>query len=301
LAVARPKLIADHLNIPLILLPQTYGPFAGIHTKRIARDAVLSARMAWARDHRSFRALKQLVGDKFDPAIHREGVDIAFTLPAEDPGPKLDAQVRRWIEEAQSQPLFGLNVSGLIALDPQSDRRFGFKANYVDALVLFLRDIMTRNASRFLLIPHVMTPIGIPESDAEACLGVLNRLPPDLQRRVAVTPTKLSEREVKWVISKLEWFCGTRMHSTIAALSSTVPTAAIAYSDKTLGVFETCGLGDQVIDPRKLETAEVVERLTHSFDSRGALREVLKQAIPDVRSQAQEQFLCITETLKDWA
>ena len=26
--------------------------------------------------------------------------------------------------------------------------------------------------------------------------------------------------EMKWIVRKLEWFCGTRMHSTIAGLSS---------------------------------------------------------------------------------
>ena len=52
----------------------------------------------------------------------------------------------------------------------------------------------------------------------------------------------LDASEVKWCISKLDWFVGSRMHATIAALSSGVPCAAIAYSRKFRGVFATLGV-----------------------------------------------------------
>ncbi len=51
------------------------------------------------------------------------------------------------------------------------------------------------------------------------------------------------------------------MHSTIAGLSSGVPTATVTYSDKALGVFELCGQEDHVIDPRIFDTEQVVARL----------------------------------------
>lgn len=301
LSVARPKLIANYRNIPLVLLPQTYGPFRNKRARRIAREAVLAARMAWARDPRSFKALKDLVDEDFDASRHREGVDMAFTLEAVDPGPKLSDQVRDWVEDSRNQPLVGMNVSGLIALDRHSNRRFGLRASYVDALVRFLHTLMQKHDVRLLLIPHVMTAPGAPESDAEACVRVAEKLAPEFHPRVSVTPTNINEREVKWVISRVQWFCGTRMHSTIAALSSGVPTAALAYSDKTLGVFESCGVGDQVIDPRKLGTHTVIDRLIDSFDSREQNRRILAATIPEVKSRAEEQFRCIVDILKEIA
>jgi polysaccharide pyruvyl transferase WcaK-like protein len=299
MAVTRPKLIAAYRRVPLILLPQTYGPFRSERARRIARDAVLAARMAWARDPRSFRALQELVGEGFDPSRHHEGVDMAFSLEAVAPGSKLTDRMRDWLEDSRNQPTVGLNVSGLIALDQHSHRRFGLRADYTDALVRFAREIMNRHEIRLLLIPHVMTSPGTPESDAEACLRIADELGADFRSRVATTPTDLTECEVKWVISKLDWFCGTRMHSTIAGLSSGVPTAAVAYSDKTLGVFESCGVADQVIDPRKLNTEQVVERLIDSFDSRAEKRRLLSTSIPNVKSRAEKQFRCIVDALKE--
>ena len=298
-SIVRPKLIAKRRGIPLVLLPQTYGPFRSDRKRRIAREVVSAARMAWARDRHSFEALKGLLGSNFDESRHREGVDMAFNLRTVDPGEKLGPEIRQWIHEKPNHPLIGLNVSGLIALEhDRARRRFGLRANYLDALIGFIRAVMQEPDLRLLLIPHVMSPLGSPGSDAEACLRVLDELSPGLTSRIRIAPTHLDECEVKWLISKMDWFCGTRMHSTIAALSSGLPTAAIAYSDKTLGVFESCGVENQVIDPRKLETQTVVERLVESFERRAQTRQVLSTTIDGVKARAAEQLRCTTEMLK---
>jgi polysaccharide pyruvyl transferase WcaK-like protein len=96
----------------------------------------------------------------------------------------------------------------------------------------------------------------------------------------------------------MDWFCGTRMHSTIAALSSGVPTAAIAYSGKTRGVFDSCGMEDQVIDPRQLETQSVVEQLIESFELRAQTKQRLSTTIGGVKARATEQFKCVTVMLR---
>ena len=71
------------------------------------------------------------------------------------------------------------------------------------------------------------------ESDLRACRQLVDKLGQAAQGRVRILSGQYSEMEIKWVIAQLKWFCGTRMHSTIASLSSGVPSAAIAYRDKT--------------------------------------------------------------------
>jgi polysaccharide pyruvyl transferase WcaK-like protein len=92
------------------------------------------------------------------------------------------------------------------------------------------------------------------------------------------------------MISKMDWFCGTRMHATIAGLSTGVPTATISYSDKALGVFESCGQGAEVFDPRVLEGNEIVERLMDSYRRRGETRSSLGNAVREVKAQAVAQM-----------
>ncbi len=296
--IVRPKLIAAQRGIPLVLLPQTYGPFRAPETEQVARTAVLGAEIAWARDARSFDALKSLLGDSFDPERHRQGVDMAFNLGPTNPLEKLSPETRGWLEDKSYGSLVGINVSGLVALNPEEARsRFHLRADYPSALRSFIERLVEEHDVRVLLIPHVMSPPGVPESDAEACERILQSLSEKTRKHVRVTPTSLDECEVKGLISRVDWFCGMRMHSTIAALSSKVPTAAVAYSDKTRGVFESCGVGDQVIDPRKLDTQAVIDCLNASWTQRARTANVLAASIPEVKNLATQQFATIVSAI----
>ena len=274
----------------LVLLPQTYGPFASTRNRRIAQDIVRRSAMAWARDERSFEVLRELLGGAFDPARHRSGVDVAFGLPAVKPSEDALGAAAAWLDD-RSSPLVGVNVSGLLMNQPDTaSRQYGFKADYTQAVISLLRRLLKDSNARILLIPHVVTPPGHYESDIEACNRVADAVAGEAGGRVAVLPALHDPREVKWVISQLDWFCGTRMHSTIAALSAGVPAAAIAYSPKTLGVFETCAQGAHVADPRHCDTDEVVERLWQSWSARDDARESLQAALPAVLRRAEEQM-----------
>jgi polysaccharide pyruvyl transferase WcaK-like protein len=158
---------------------------------------------------------------------------------------------------------------------------------------------MQQTDARLVLIPHVMSDPQYTESDYAACEKVAAQIAEDYQSRVFVSPSTLDQNQVKWLISNMDWFCGTRMHSTIAALSRGVPTAAIAYSDKTKGVFETCGQAEEVYDPRDLDTLAVVDGLRSSYQRRNELQQSLKTSLPNVMARADEQLSVISNCILD--
>jgi len=281
------KIVLEN-RVPLILLPQTYGPFSASKNRGVAEGILRQARMAWARDERSFARLKELLGSSFDPERHGCGVDVAFGLESVKPNQPLPETILRWLED-RTLPVAGINVSGLIYNDQAgAARSYGLKAGYREVILGLVRRLLKESDCRIVLVPHVVTPPGHYESDVEACAAVAVSAGSD--GRVAVLPALEDPRPVKWVIGQLDWFCGTRMHATIAGLSSGVPTAAIAYSDKTLGVFETCGQGGQVADPRVLGTGEMVEWLLASWRGRGEAGAALRAALPGVLRRAEEQM-----------
>jgi polysaccharide pyruvyl transferase WcaK-like protein len=277
------KRLALALRKPLILPPQTYGPFRTVEARREAEQCVRGAAMAWARDDRSFVVLRGLLGDCFDPARHMCGVDVAFLLPQRDGSglvPRLDP----------SEPRIGLNVSGLIWNRPDHAReRYGLRADYRRAVVTLVERLAQAGAGRVVLVPHVCTSPGHFESDRDACVGVLDGLKPATRERVIVAEDTADPCEVKGLIASCAWFCGTRMHSTIAGLSCGVPTATIAYSDKALGVFDTCGQGEHVHDPRRQDTEALVEGVMKSFEGRRRAAESLRAQLPAVLSRARDQ------------
>lgn len=296
--VMLPKRIAIENRVPLVLLPQAYGPFKSDRARSVARDVIQRASACWARDARSFGVLRDLLGGTFDPVRHRLGVDVAFGLRAARSECLEKTDAAAWLNKAAGAgPLLGFNVSGLIWNSADGGRgRFGLRADYRRAVLDFLGRALERSGCRVLLVPHVVTPAGHFESDIQACEDVGAALAGRCSGRVLVAPTPEGPGEAKWMISRCDWFCGTRMHATIAALSSGVPAASIAYSDKTLGVFETCGQGEHVHDPRRLDTGELVDRVLDSWERREEARASLAGRLPGVLEQARAQMDEIAST-----
>jgi len=291
------KRLALAHGVPLILLPQTYGPFNDPRRLKIAERIVARAAMAWARDRRSFDTLRQLVGENFDPRKHQCGVDLAFGLQAVEPD-TVPAELAGGMAK-DAPPLVGLNVSGLIYNAPELARaHFGLKADYRAIIHELVERLLRETDCRLMLVPHVLSDARYVESDGTACATVLERLSEADRRRVFALPRIYDPGETKWIISHCDWFCGTRMHSTIAGLSSGVPTAAIAYSLKTAGVFETCGQGEHVADPRTTDTQEVIDQLWRSWQVRGTAKATLDARLPQVFAQVEHQHDAIAQTIR---
>lgn len=279
------------LGKPLILAPQTYGPFQSDDTRRRASAIVRRAAMAWARDARSFETLRQLLGDAFDPERHRLGVDVAFGMKPQEPASEAIGALPFDAVRGAGRRVAGFNVSGLIWNNPEAARtRYGFRADYREVVVRFLTRLLEREDVELLLVPHVLAPRGHVESDEDACDAARAALPERLRSRAHVLRGVDTAPQVKWVIARCDWFCGTRMHATIAGLSSGVPTAAIAYSVKTAGVFETCSVGDAVVDPRELGTDEVVEGLWGIWQDRERHRSILSREAPGMAVRTADQM-----------
>jgi polysaccharide pyruvyl transferase WcaK-like protein len=301
--IVAPKQIALDLGRPLVLLPQTYGPFTRAGSRRIARELVAGARLAYARDPDSYARMQELLGDRFDPARHRLGVDLAFGLAARAPA-ALEPVVSRFLEQRVERPLVGLNVSGLIANRPQgAATRFGLACDYVALMRELVTWFLKNTGARLLLIPHVHAPAGHYESDLDASRALLAALPADVAKsageRVAVLEQALDACELKWLIAQTDWFCGTRMHSTIAGLSTGVATAALAYSLKTRGVFATCGMADAVVDLRETAGPAALARLQQLWSRRLDGAATLAVQLPRVQRLASRQLDEIVDCARD--
>ena len=296
--VTLPKRIALDAGRRLILLPQTYGPFRTAAATATARAIVRKAAAAWARDEASFEQLKTLLGEDYDPDRHHSGVDMAFGLPASPPSQQLPDPIAGWISEIpRTRPVVGFNISGLLYNDPAGAiSRFGLRTNYRAAILGALQALLVSTDARIILVPHVVVGHRDSECDLAACNSVMAELGSGSDR-VSVLDGRHDAAELKWIIGHTDWFCGTRMHSTIAGLSSGVPTLALAYSMKTQGVFETCGQGEEVVDLRNRGNLEFIERIKTSWRDRDTTRRALADAMPGVRAQAVRQMDAIAAAI----
>ena len=280
-----PKKISRVDKTPIILMPQTFGPFLSDKNKESARRILSYADLVYARDNNSYQFLQEIMGSEFDPGKFKLGVDMAFLLKPSCSG------FEDILDLMSGKKIYGINVSGLIYNNPENSlTQYGIKINYGDVLKTFVEKVLSEDDGEVWFVPHVHAPLDHYESDLKASIDLKECIDQKLRSRVRVLDAKYNQREVKSIISKMAWFCGTRMHATIASLSSCVPTVNIAYSGKALGVFETANSESSVFDARYVNDEDMLTLLYEHWSSRLKISKELSEKIERVKFLAQAQI-----------
>ena len=281
------RLLPLMLGKPLVMFPQTYGPFKRARAKRMARFILKRARRIYSRDQAGLTYVKELLGPAEAEQKLRFSQDVAFLLDPREPETLDigDLPDRR----TDTSVVVGLNVSGLIYYGGYTGgNEFGLKADYPDLVNRTAERLLKRDDVLLLLVPHVIPRGnygGNIENDLSACLDVHERLAETYPNRVFVVRGRYDQCQIKYVIGMCEFFVGTRMHSCIAALSQCIPAVGLAYSKKFRGVFETVGVEDLVVDLRTVDVDDAVTAVEAAFQSRQRVAEHLSATIPSVKRQ----------------
>ena len=264
-----PIFMALALGKPLVLLPQTYGPYNSRIARWMARIIVPRAAVALARDGASLEVARQLRAGRGEPV--RLCPDVAFDLIAFPPETlEIDPPLR----DDTPTPLVGVNINGLLFMGGYSGaNEFGLKGDYracMESLVAALLDA----GARVMLTPHTFGPAT--QNDQDACRAVFEKFAgrPGLH----LITGRYDQHAIKAIIGGCDFFVGARMHACIAALSQGIPCVGVAYSGKFAGVFATVGAGHMVLDARELDGSELLDQCMRRFHRRA-------DEVPDLRAQ----------------
>lgn len=253
------KFLTHLAGRPLVVAPQTIGPFTKSWSKRLALLSLRLSALVATRDAKSTSALRELGYQ--GPAI--EASDVALRLPYDSPVPR-----------GAGPPRVGINVSGLLMAGGYTGKNeLGIALDY-PALIRRLIPLFQAQGAEVHLVPHVIVREGpmVKEDDWRASVALKREFPD-----VVLAPSFESPSEAKSYIAGLDFFIGARMHACIAALSSGVPVVPMAYSRKFAGLFGSLGY-DATVDCTT-ESGEVIEaKIMAAYDGREALAERAGQA-----------------------
>ena len=277
--MALPQVLVLLLERPLVLLPQTYGPFRTRTARVIARWILRRASLVYSRDREGLTVIRGLLGHRGPEPLLAH--DLGFAL---EPLPPRPAVTRRLGTFRQGGPLVGCNVSGLLHIGGYSGANmFGLKSDYRQLMGALLDRFIAGHGARVLLIPHVHGEGENSESDLAACRQIARQFQPRYPGLLDTIDETFDHHETKHLIGGCDFFVGSRMHACIAALSQFVPTVGLAYSRKFAGVMEAAGAGAVVVDLRALGLAEVVARVDAAWDGRAEMRRQLLERIPAIQ------------------
>lgn len=246
------KLLGIVRGVPLVLSPQTIGPFTKAAYKPPAAWAMRKSRVVLARDEKSRDVALQMAPD----ANVKLSVDVAFVLPFEDRshlrgGPKLRV---------------GVNASGLLLHEAEKgSNRFGLSYDYAAFTRQVLAMLTARDDVEVHLVPHATSNRDSADDDG----ATADRLAAEFPGAIRV-PNFKDPSEAKSYISSLDFLVAARMHACIGAYSAGTPVVPVAYSRKFSGLFGLLGY-DVMVPVSGLDTEGAVDFVMRSLADREAL------------------------------
>nr|WP_281493579.1 polysaccharide pyruvyl transferase family protein [Ancylobacter koreensis] len=249
-------------GVPLVIAPQTLGPFRSFASRRAATWILKRCRSIYTRDASS----ATLAGELGVAAT--DLTDVAFALPYDAATPAPSS--------------VGLNVSGLLYSGGYDrSNQFGLSIDYPAFVARVVEMFRTKGASVHL-VAHVIAPDNEVEDDYRACEKVKALYADD--PAVVVAPRFTSPMDAKSGISGFGFFVGSRMHATIAAVSAGVPTVPVAYSKKFAPLFEGIGY-PFTLDARSATIEELLEAISTAYDARAELAAKAQAAAQAARTR----------------
>ena len=255
---------------PLILWGASVGPFDKLpEYERYMCDHLRTITGIFAResvtvDYLSKKGITDNVNQVADPAFLMDPVK-----PQED-------SKSLTIEDGA----IGINLSPLMA-------------NYVtggdipqwEQIAANLISTIAKETSRpIYLIPHVTIPAS---NDFAFLEKVLNLTDTQINPEIHLISTDYNAAETKWIISQMTLFAGARTHSTIAALSSYIPTLSFAYSIKAKGINrDIFGHENYCLSPDQLTPEVVTTRIESMLTSQDLIKMELEEKIPLIQKKA---------------
>ena len=236
-----------------ILGPQTYGPFISLFSRLWASFVFNNSYSIFSRDELSLELIKKL--SKKDVIIT---TDIAMALKKIPAKQVLSEKIK-----------VGINVSSLLYNGGYTgNNQFGLKTDYKEYINTLLEKLSENKKYQVFLIPHVIYRDG--SDNIENDLYICNLLGA-LYKECKVISEFDDPSQLKDIISQMDVFTGARMHSTIAAFSTNVPTIPFSYSKKFEGLYNSLNYS-YIVDGKTLETVESVDRTLQLIENYSELQ-----------------------------
>ena len=241
--------LAQKMGIPVIIMPNSFGPFEGFGVKSQIRKVIGGADLVYARESVSKSVLDHTLGT----STVELSPDLAYHMESGQ-----DRDVMSTLRDAgvdDSRQTVGLTVRPYRF--PGSPDPEGLYEQYVRSMASLAEHAHSKGYHP-VFVAQVSGP-SAHEDDRLAIRDVTSRIK-DGTKYSVVDDIGLDCYDIESVYGSMNIVIGTRFHSVIFAQNSRVPSGAIAYGgNKSIGIMGDIGISDAVIPIESISSDSVCE------------------------------------------
>ncbi|WP_329567457.1 polysaccharide pyruvyl transferase family protein [Kitasatospora sp. NBC_01266] len=264
-----PLWLARRFRVPVVLAPQSFGPFPTRAQQLMIRRVLRSCRLVVARESISVHRLAE-VGVSGSTVVR--GVDSAFAFR--------DRAWRDWSTELAVGP-----GTRLVVVTARQFLRGAAQQAYERALATAITHLLDRRDCAVVLAPQVTCAY---QGDDDRIVNArIAALVADPRLRV-LDDGGLDHHEIFALYRAADFILGTRFHSVIFGLIAQVPCAAIEYDHKTRGIMADLHLEHWVVPMAEADADTLIALLDRLLAEGAAYRRYLAAEIPGYAARAAD-------------
>ncbi|MBA7502783.1 hypothetical protein ES706_01377 [subsurface metagenome] len=280
------------LRKPVVIYPQSIGPFKTRLTRFLARVALNKTRVIMARGQITYEYLR---GIGIDEARMHLVVDSAFLLEPSPPE-RVEEILSTENINKNTAPLIGMSISQSIIQFSGFKERGERRGSYITLMAQVVDYLVNKLDATIVFVPSVIGPSK--ELD-DRIIGheVFSKV--KHKDRVIKITNEYTPEEFRGVVGHCDLFIGARMHANIAALSMHVPTIAIGFSHKTPEIMMSVGQDKYICDIKGVTFEELVSKIDDAWHNREKIREDLESSVKVMRENLISTIGLIKQLLSD--
>ena len=284
--------VAKGYGKPLVLFPQTIGPFHFALTRWLSARVLSWCNLVFVRDQRSLETVQEL-GVSSEKVIRT--CDVAVIQPAID-------KEKAWeLLEKAGIPNNGKPVLGISAMKwsyIKAEGKSGYQ-DYCRAVATVADEMIAQQGVRVAFIATNILSQGCREDDVAAAQDIIALM--QHKPETVILDTVYSPAELKGIAGQMDLCMVTRMHACIFCTGIHTPTVSINYQFKLKEYMTQMGLGEYTVDLDRVDVASLRKITTAGWENRTEMRKTLEESVNHWSADLHTNITKITEIINKTA
>jgi colanic acid/amylovoran biosynthesis protein len=251
-------LVAKSFGRPVVLFPNSVGPFRTFVGRFLARLSLGSCNCILIRDAVSYEIVTKL--DLNAQIVRVLTYDTALLFQTDYQKSNLPF----------SQPVLGV-CPGFYSHSlskPDAEK-------YVLAHASALDEVVEKHGVPIVFLPHYVS--GFENDDLEISRSIMSKMK-HKDRLCLISAGTVDE--FKFLLEQTDMIVSSKMHPAVLGVSGFVPVLCVAYDHKQTSFFERLNMKDCLVDIRQVSQGNLASKIGYVWNQRERLKEDLRKEIP---------------------